>query len=437
MKPFEILLSESQERMLVVVEKGREKEVEDVFHKWDLHCTIIGEVTEGGMLEYYQHGELVAKVPAEPLVLGGGAPVYRRETKVPGYFQEIEKFEIGQIPEPSNLKEIAKFMAAEPNIVSRRWIYEQYDSMVQTNNTSTNKVSDAAIVRIKGSEKSLALKVDCNPYYVFAEPETGTAIAVAEAARNIICSGAVPVAITNNLNFGNPYNPEVYFQFVGAIKGMSAACRKFDTAVTGGNVSFYNQSADGGPVMPTPTIGMLGILEKPEHQMGLAFRNKGDRIYLIGKSRNDISSSQYLIRYHKTKYSPSPHFDLEEEFTLHTTVKSIIRKGLVASVHDVSDGGLFVTLLESAMPGKYGFSIRSEEGIRKDAFLFGESQSRVVVSVSAEEADALEDFLELQPLHYQLLGEVTSGKIELDGESFGSLEEYATPYFNTLAEKLN
>ena len=437
MKPFEILLSESQERMLVVVEKGREKEVEAVFDKWDLHCTIIGEVTEGGMLEYFMAGERVAHVPAEPLVLGGGAPVYIRETAEPKYFQEIAKYKMDDIAEAKDLVEVAKFLSAEPNIASKKWIYEQYDSMVQTNNTSSNNPADAAVVRIKGSKKALAVKVDCNPYYVFADPHKGTAIAVSEAARNIVCSGGEPAAITNNLNFGNPYNPEVYYQFTGAIMGMSEACIKFDTPVTGGNVSFYNQSADGGPVMPTPTIGMLGILENFENRMTLAFQNEGDAIYLVGKSQNDISSSQYLIKYHKVKYSPAPYFTLDEEFDLQQTIKQLIKDKSILSAHDISDGGLFVCLMESAMPNKLGFEITADNTIRKDAFLFGEAQSRVVVSVAADKIAEFEAGLQNGQTSFSKLGTVTSGDIKVDESIFGDIHIWADIYDNAIARKMD
>ncbi len=261
MQPFEILLSESQERMLIVVEKGKEADVLRVFDKWDLNCEQIGVVTAGNRIKYYMHGELVGDVPADTLVLGGGAPIYKREFKEPAYFAENKKFKIESIEEPTDLKAVVKHLISHPNIASKRWVYNQYDSMVGTANMSTNAPSDAAIVNIKGTNKAIALKVDCNSRYVNADPEVGCAIAVSEAARNIVCSGGEPSAVTNCLNFGNPYNPEVYWQFVGSIKGMGKACIKFSTPVTGGNVSFYNQSSYEGPVFPTPTIGMLGILK--------------------------------------------------------------------------------------------------------------------------------------------------------------------------------
>ena len=264
MKDWEILLSESQERMLVVVEKGKEDIVNDIFDKWDLSCEEIGVVTEGNRVRYFMYGELVADVPCSDLVLGGGAPVYHREWSEPKYYQEWKKFNIDNVEQPSNLSLVAKYLAGHENIASKRWVYEQYDSMVGTVNMSTNSPTDAGIVNLKGSNKALAMTVDCNARMVNADPEEGCAMAVAEAARNIVCSGGVPSAITNCLNFGNPYNPEVYWQFVGAIKGMKKSCEKFNTPVTGGNVSFYNQMVTDEaetPVFPTPTIGMLGVIE--------------------------------------------------------------------------------------------------------------------------------------------------------------------------------
>jgi phosphoribosylformylglycinamidine synthase len=256
---WEILLSESQERMLVVVEKGKEKIVEDIFKKWDLACSIIGEVIADDRLLFHYHGKLVADVPASTLVLGGGAPVYEREYREPAYYQEYKKFDINTIAEPDDLQKVATELVKNPNIASKRWVYEQYDTMVGTKNMTTNTPSDAAVVNIKKTDKALVLTTDCNSRYVKADPETGTMIAVAEAARNIVCSGGEPCAITNCLNFGNPYNPESYWQFVGAVKGMSKACEHFGTPVTGGNVSFYNQSNIDGKiesVNPTPVIGM-------------------------------------------------------------------------------------------------------------------------------------------------------------------------------------
>ncbi|RYF82439.1 MAG: phosphoribosylformylglycinamidine synthase subunit PurL, partial [Chitinophagaceae bacterium] len=277
MKAWELLLSESQERMLMVVEKGKEQLVIDVFEKWDLPCSHIGEVTNDGMLNFYMHGNLEAVLPAEELVLGGGAPVYDREVKRPAYLDKVEAFNADTIKDVADVKAVAEKLISLTNIASKKWIYEQYDSMVGTGSSSTNAPSDAAIVIAKPTGKGLALTTDCNSRYVFADPYKGAMIAVAEAARNIVCSGGEPLGVTNCLNFGNPYDPEVYYQFSNAIKGMGDACRKFDTPVTGGNVSFYNQSPDG-PVYPTPTIGMVGLLDSVADKMTMDYKKKGDKI---------------------------------------------------------------------------------------------------------------------------------------------------------------
>lgn len=435
MEPFEILLSESQERMLIVVEKGKEKIVEQVFKKWDLNCAVIGEVTKGDRLNFYLNNELVADVPASSLVLGGGAPVYEREYKEPAYFKENKKFSINDIPEPENLRDVAWYLIKHPNIASKKWVFEQYDTMVGTNNMSTNFPSDAALVNIKHTNKALALTVDCNARYVNADPEQGTAIAVAEAVRNIVCSGAEPLAITNCLNFGNPYNPEVFWQFVGAIKGMGKACSKFNTPVTGGNVSFYNQATIGKkvePVYPTPTIGMLGLLKDKNNQMTIPFKSKGDMIFLIGKSKNDISSSEYLFSYHKIKQSPAPYFDLDFEFKLHKIMLTLIQNHLVSSAHDISDGGLFITLLECAMPRELGFDITSDAEVRRDSFLFGESQGRIVVGVTPSRESEFIDYMLEQNFPFSTLGHVTKGEMRVDDESYGFVNDAKKVYENAL-----
>ncbi len=436
MKPAEILLSESQERMLIVAKKGMEKELEAVFQKWDLHCSVIGEVTNGGILEYYMNNELVAKIPAESLVLGGGAPVYDREQKEPAYFAENKKFDIESIQEPDNLKKVAEFLSQQLNIASKKWIYEQYDSMVGIANTSTNNPSDATVLRLQESNKYLAVTVDCNARYVWADPLTGSQIAVAEAARNIICSGAEPSAITNCLNFGNPYTPEVFWQFANTIKGMSKACEALGTPVTGGNVSFYNQSPEGGAVMPTPVIGMIGIIEDKETAMSLNFKSSGDKIYIIGEMKNDISSSEYLTGYHEVSNSPAPYFDLETEVKVQKAVKELIAEQVIASAHDISEGGLFINLLESAIAGKKGFEIESDTDIRKDAFLFGESQSIVVVSVKQSKENEFINILTQHDVEFSNIGIVTSAMVYIDKERWGVASAFQDLYENALEKAL-
>ena len=439
MKDWEILLSESQERMLVVVEKGKENIVKEIFDKWDLSCEEIGEVTKGDRVRYFMHGDLVADVPCADLVLGGGAPVYHREYSEPAYFKRFQQFDINNIEEPSDLVSVAKFLTSSPNIASKRFVYEQYDSMVGTANMSTNFPTDAGIVNLKDSKKALAMTVDCNARMVNANPEEGCAMAVAEAARNIVCSGGMPSAITNCLNFGNPYNPEVYWQFVGSIKGMAKSCKKFSTPVTGGNVSFYNQSAIDGvevPVFPTPTIGMLGIVEDKENIMSLAFKNSDSLIYLIGESKNDISCSEYLASYHDFHESSTPPFDLDVEYELQQTTSNLIKDKLILSAHDVADGGLFIALLESSMYNDLGFSINTLDNIRKDAFLFGESPSRIVVSIEPKNKDTFEKFMLSTNTTFNHLGNVTSGDIIIDNESFGNSEEYKNIYDTSISEKM-
>lgn len=440
MTPWEILLSESQERMLVVVKKGREADVMAIFAKWDIHCEPIGVVTEGPMVRFQWNGQLVCEIPAESLVLGGGAPVYDREYSEPAYYQRYKQFDINDVKEPEDLKAIAYQMVALPNIASKRWVYEQYDSMVGTVNRSTNGVSDASVINIKGSNRALAMTVDCNSRYVHADPEVGTMIAVSECARNITCSGGTPSAITNCLNFGNPYNPEVYWQFVGAIKGMSKACLAFNTPVTGGNVSFYNQTQVNDkvePVFPTPTIAMIGLVEDVKHVMTLGFKQKGHLIYMLGISRDDISSSQYLVKIQGVEESPVPFFNLDEEKALQSQLNMLIRKDVIQSAHDVTEGGLFITLLESAMDSDLGFDVTTASEFREDAFLFGEAQSRIVISVSEEDDDDFIDLMMMNGFPFDLLGHVTKGDIRIDEESWGEVSDFKDIYDNALAKHLD
>ena len=388
-----------------------------------MNCVEIGTVTEGPSLRYFMDGEMVAEVPADSLVLGGGAPVYEREYKEPAYYAKAQAFDPSTLSEPSDLKEVARSLIGHVNIASKRWVTEQYDSMVGTINMSTNRPSDAGIVNVKGTDKAIAVTVDCNARYVFADPEVGCSIAVAEAARNIVCSGAKPAAITNCLNFGNPYNPEAYWQFVGAIKGMSTACKKFNTPVTGGNVSFYNQSTIEGktvPVLPTPTIGMIGIVESKEHVTPLSIGAAGQKLILLGKHSDDMSSSQYLIHWHKQELSRTPSFDLEYEYTLQEVLYDLITKGSIKAAHDVSDGGLFTTLLEMSLPLGIGVDVEVSGG-RLDGLLFGEAQSRVVLAVEASEANKVMKQVKAAGMDAELLGSAVGKDIVINGSSYGSV----------------
>jgi phosphoribosylformylglycinamidine synthase len=442
MKAWELLLSESQERMLLVAQKGRDQEVRKVFEKWDLPCSVIGEVTDDGILRFYMHGELEAELPAFDLVLGGGAPQYDREYNEPAYFSKIKEFNPDTISVPADLKSVAEQLIQLPSIASKKWIYRQYDSMVGTVNATTNSPTDAPIVVVKGTQKALAVTTDCNSRYVYADPFKGTMIAVSEAARNIVCSGGKPLGITNCLNFGNPYDPEVYYQFVHAIKGMGEACQKFDTPVTGGNVSFYNQNPEG-PVYPTPTIGMVGLLEDVANQMTLDFKKEDDHIYLIGEWINDINSSQYLAKICGIEYSSAPYFELEKEYHLHQVIRGLIENGYIQSAHDVSEGGLITGLLEKGFNRELGFDVSSiiegyNDGshIRKDAFWFGEAQSRVVVTVNEAQVANFLRHLERSEIAFVELGTVTSGKIVVDGKSWGDIERWKELYDNSIENYL-
>lgn len=435
MQPYEILLSESQERMLVVCKKGEEERLIGIFEKWDLECAEIGWVTDSPDLEYYFHGELVARVPALSLVLGGGAPVYDRPYIAPGYLEKIAKFDPREVPQPENLGEIANRLLGSLNIASKKWIYRQYDSTVRTGSMNTVDPSDAALVWVRGTDKALALTVDCNSAYVFANPNTGTQIAVAEAARNIVCSGGTPLAITNCLNFGNPYDQEVYWQFVEAIKGMGIACRAFGTPVTGGNVSFYNQSQVGDktvPVYPTPTIGMLGLLPV-DQKTNLAFPYAGLEVYLVGPVTDDLGSSEYLRQIHGVMHSPAPWFDLTMELNVQRVVSTLIKNKLVLSAHDVSEGGLLVCLFEACLSGGLGFDLTSMPGIRKDSFLFGEGQSRIVIGVDPVREDDVVQALAGDLIPYIKLGRTRNdGIFTLDNETFGSVEAWNNLYSSSL-----
>jgi phosphoribosylformylglycinamidine synthase len=429
MKAWELLLSESQERMLMVVEKGKEKMVMSIFEKWDLPCSQIGEVTGDGLLRFFMHSELEAEIPARELVLGGGAPQYTREYKEPVYLKKIKAFSQENVADISDnqLQEVAEQIIQLPNIANKRWVYIQYDSMVGAANASTNMPGDAAVVVSSVSGKTLAMTVDCNSRYVFADPYKGAMIAVAEAARNIVCSGGEPIGVTNCLNFGNPYDPEVYYQFVKAVEGMGDACRRFNTPVTGGNVSFYNQNPEG-PVYPTPTIGMVGVIDNINNHMTMDYKNAGDIIMLIGEQQEDIASSEYLHKIRGVEYSPAPHFDLDEEYAMQVFVASLIMEKTIRSAHDISEGGLMVTLFEKGFNRNLGFDVSMNSDIRTDAFWFGEAQSRVVISCNQDQADIIKHRAASAGIPVAVLGIVTKGAVTVNGENWGHIGEWKFKY---------
>ena len=405
-----------------------------------MNCKQIGEVIDEDMLYFYWKGELVAQVPASTLVLGGGAPQYDREYTEPAYYQKRKEFKIDSIKEPtiSEAKDIAKAMVKNPNLASKRWVIEQYDTMVGTRNMTTNRPADSGVANIKGCSNGIAMTCDCNSRYVYSDPFIGTEMAVVEAARNIVCTGGEPLAVTNCCNFGNPYKPETYWQFVNAVNGMGEACKKFSTPVTGGNVSFYNQASINGvveAVMPSPVIGMIGTVNK-ENQMGLDFKQENQTIYLLGEVVNDINSSEYLYNYCGVKLSDVPYFDMDKEFDLQQAVKELIKAKVLQSAHDVSDGGLFMNLLESSMVRNLGFDIATDKSVRLDSFLFGESQSRIVVTINDDKKADFEKILSKYNVPCQAIGKTTDGNIKIDGEDFGCVCEYKRVFDNVIGDEM-
>ncbi|MGB5529062.1 MAG: phosphoribosylformylglycinamidine synthase subunit PurL, partial [Ignavibacteriaceae bacterium] len=433
MSAYEIMLSESQERMLCVVKKGYEDRVRQVFEKWDLHCEIIGEVVNEDKLFINYKGKLQAELPPFELVLGGGAPVYNRDQKEPSYIKEKRAFDFAKLPVPKNIQETFLKVFSSPNISSKKWVYEQYDSMVRTN-TIIGPGCDSAVIYIKGTNKALAMKTDCNARYVYLNPREGAKIAVSESARNIVCSGGVPLAITNCLNFGNPYKPEIYWQFAEAIVGMGQACRFFDTPVTGGNVSFYNESPDRA-VYPTPTIGMLGLVEDLSHITTSYFKNEGDLIYVLGEDKEELGGSEYLKLIHKKVEGNSPQIDLQDEKKLQDSVLALIRKKIINSAHDISEGGIACALAECCIINNekmIGAVLNLPIKSRKDFSYFSETQSRIIVSVSRSKKDQFEYLLNSVNQTFDEIGIVGGDYLNLNDDINIKVDDLADLYFNTI-----
>jgi phosphoribosylformylglycinamidine synthase len=445
MTAYEIMLSESQERMLIVAEKGREQALIDIFEKWDINAVVIGKVTSDGMLRVKHHGNIVAEIPASSLVLGGGAPVYYREAK-----EKKPNTNFPTLKKDSEInfeKEILKLLA-HPNIASKRWVYTQYDSMVRTNTAVAVGASDAAVVRIKGTKKALAMKTDCNSKYVYLNPRKGGKIAVAECARNVACTGARPLGVTNCLNFGNPYKPDVYFQFKEAVAGMGEACLAFDTPVTGGNVSFYNETLIDGKataVFPTPTIGIVGLLEDVTKAVTATFKHEGDIVMLLGESKLDLNGSQFLEQYYNELGNDAPFIDLIAEKKLQDLLIELAEKQLLQSAHDVSDGGIVIALIESAIMDEthqkgatVNFDATGDFGVQE--ILFSESQGRVVVSVKREQVERVQTLARNSGVPCQRIGEVKATHVEIavNGKSVlnHSLQHLADIYFNAVEREI-
>lgn len=438
MSAYEIKLSESQERMLVVVKKGKEEEVKKIFDKWDLHCEIIGEVTDEEKLIIYHHNELKAEIPPVELVLGGNAPVYYREASEPNYLKETRSFDFSKLPEPDCISEVFEKIFSSPNIASKRWVYEQYDSMVRTN-TIVGPGSDAAVIYIKETNKAIATKTDCNGRYVYLNPKEGTKIAVAESARNVVCSGAIPLAITNCLNFGNPYKPENYWQFKKAIEGMGEACKFFNTPVTGGNVSFYNESPEAA-VYPTPTIGMVGLIENLENITTANFKNENDLIYVLGEDYEELGGSEYLKVVHNLVTGECPKIDLQTEKDLQTLILHLIESNIIKSAHDISEGGILAALAECCIiddENPIGAKVHVPIKTREDFSFFSESQSRVIVSVHPDNQEKFEEIASKSFTPYYFLGTTGGNSLNINDQYQFSLSHLIDLYYNSIPKKMN
>ena len=408
MNSYEIMLSESQERMLVVIKKGYENELKAIFEKWELNCVEIGVVTDTGCLEVYNNNLCVANIPSNSLVLGGGAPQYDMPSKEPEYFKTKNRFKIEKIKISKNYKKVLKQLLSSPNITSKNYIYNQYDSTVRTN-TIIGPGSDSAVVRIKDTTKALAVSTDCNGRYVYLNPFMGGQMAVAEAARNVVCSGAKPLAITNCLNFGNPNDPEVYWQFKESVNGIGKMCRELNTPVTGGNVSFYNETVNSA-VYPTPVIGMVGLIEDLDNIVSMEFKNSDDLIVCIGAINASLGGSEYLKTCHNLIEGPLPNLNITLERKVQEMCLEAIGLGIINSAHDMSDGGLAVNIAESiiASNGNIGAELNVSRKLSDVELLFGECPSVIIVSISEKNLYELVILSKKYNVHTQTIGKVTS-----------------------------
>jgi phosphoribosylformylglycinamidine synthase len=414
MTPYEVMLSESQERMLIVIQKGKEEVAESIFRKWGLDFAVIGEVTDSGRLKVVENEKTVADIPVDSIT--EKAPVYKRPAKQPSYLKKTRNLDLGSISIPNNLNSTFLSLLSSPNISSKRWIYEQYDYMVRTN-TVVAPGSDAAIIRIKGTNKAIAITSNCNSRYCYLDPYTGAAIAVAESARNLACSGAIPLAFTDCLNFGNPEKPEIMWQFEQSIDGMSEAAVKLNTPVVSGNVSFYNET-EGKAIYPTPTVAMVGLIEEIGKLTTQWFKREGDLVVLLGNTKEELGGSEYLKLAHGLVMGLPPRLDLDMELRLIKTLLEAITGGIINSAHDISEGGLAIALAESCFTpnGPIGVEIDSlENTLREDVVLFGESQSRVLVSLDKKNLNSLERIALKYGIPLNVIGKVGGNRIFIKG----------------------
>lgn len=419
MTPYEIMLSESQERMVVVVQKGKEEEAYKILRKWDIYAVTIGKVTTDGHFRVLENGKVAADIPAKALT--DDAPLYSRPSAVPKYLKTAQTLDLTKVADVkvNEVEAVLRKLLAAPNIASKRWVYEQYDHMVQLNTVVLPGRADAAALTIQDTNKRIAVKTDGNGRYCYLDPEMGGKICVSEAARNVACTGARPIAMTNCLNFGNPEKPESFWQLEQAVNGMAEACKVLGTPVISGNVSLYNES-ENGAIYPTPVVGILGLFEHDKPPMTMSFKQAGDKIYLIGETFNEIGGTEYLKQIHKLVKGMPPTLTLKTEKTLQDAIISLIQNEQVNSVHDLSDGGLLVAVVESLDENKLGadISLKKSSTLRLDSLLFGESQSRVLVSVASDKVKAFEKTTAHLPV--QFIGQVSAShdlKVKVDEKS--------------------
>jgi len=408
MQPYEVMMSESQERMLVCVKKGKEKEIERIFSKWDLNAVVIGKVTDDKIVRIRDKGKVVAEVGARSLT---EAPVYDMPCEKPDYIDGLHRFDLRGLPPPQNYSEVLLKLLSNPTISSKAWVYEQYDHMVQTN-TVVLPGSDASVLRLKGTSKAIAATTDCNSRYCYLNPYRGAQIAVAEAARNLVCSGAEPAAVTDCLNFGNPEKPDRFWQFKNCVEGIASACKFFNIAVVSGNVSFYNESPKG-VVNPTPTIGMVGVIDDVQSICSQYFKEENQTVILLGDSREELGGSEYLKVIHNMVKGDAPDLDLKLEQAVQRAALEAIRKGLVSSAHDCSEGGLGVAVAECCISNKDNMVGAVIDGLifkgRRDAVLFGESQSRIILSCDDRHTSEIKGIAQGFGASFKIIGK-TGGK---------------------------
>jgi phosphoribosylformylglycinamidine synthase subunit PurL len=444
MSAYEIMLSESQERMLVVVKPADEAAIKKIFTKWDLNAEVVGKVTADGILRIRRFGRIEAEIPSKTLALGEGAPVYVRESKKPEYLDKLAALDTASLKEPVDHNETLKRLLASPNIAAKHYVFEQYDYMVGTNTVVLPGEGDAAVIRLEryavseeGKRRGLVVKTDCNARYVYLDPKAGGEHAVVEAARNIACVGGKPLAITNCLNFGNPYKPEVYYQFEKAVEGIGKACSELETPVTGGNVSFYNESPNR-TVYPTPVIGMLGVIDDVSKSLRAVFSNENDLVAMIGPERPELGGSEYLKVIHGKVGGVVPPVDYRYEKSLHSFLSSAAESEMIRSAHDITEGGLAVTLAECCIMNRekmLGVKVALDFPARKDTVLFGEGGGRVVVSYDPDNADAVLAMAKSHGLPLEVVGVVSGDSLQINDTINVSLSDLAATFYNSLPSR--